>query len=43
MDRNFNPFAISNKQGHIISGNLSELRYDELSFCLTQWVHEPAR
>ena len=22
MDRNFNPFAILNKQGHIINGNI---------------------
>ena len=31
MDRNFNPFANSNKQAHIISGNLPELRYGELA------------
>ena len=36
MDRNFNPFAISNKQAHIIGGNLPELRYGELGFSLTQ-------
>ena len=30
MDRNFNTFAMSNKQAHIISGNLPELRYGEL-------------
>ena len=36
MDRNFNPFAISNKQAHIISGILPELRYGELGFSLTQ-------
>ena len=36
MDRNFNPFAISNKQAHIISGNLPELRYGDLGFSLTQ-------
>ena len=40
MDRNFNIFAISNKQAHIIgviiSGNLTELRYDELDFSLTE-------
>ena len=35
MDRNFNPFAISNKQGHIISSKLPELRYGELGFFLT--------
>ena len=34
MDRNFNPFAISNKHAHIINGNL--LRYGELGFSLTQ-------
>ena len=27
MDRNFNPFAISNKQAHIISRNLPGLRF----------------
>ena len=32
MDRNFNPFAISNKQAHIISGNIPELRYGDLGF-----------
>ena len=36
MDRNCNPFAILNKQAHIISGNLPELRYGELRFSLTQ-------
>ena len=36
MNRNFNPFAISNKQAHIISGNLPELRYGDLGFSLTQ-------
>ena len=36
MDRNFNTFAISNKQAHIISGILPELRYGELGFSLTQ-------
>ena len=36
MDRNFIPFAVSNKQAHIISGNLPELRYGELGFFLTQ-------
>ena len=36
MFRNFNPFAISNKQAHIISGNLAELHYGELGFFLTQ-------
>ena len=36
VDRNFNSFALSNKQAHIISGNLPELRYGELSFSLTQ-------
>ena len=36
MDRNLNPFAISNKQAHIISGNLPELRYGDLGFSLTQ-------
>ena len=36
MDGNFNPFAISNKQAHSISGNLPELRYGELGFSLTQ-------
>ena len=36
VDRNFNSFAISNKQAHIISGNLPELRYVELGFPLTQ-------
>ena len=35
MDRNFNPFAISNKQAHIISGNLPELRCGDLGFSLT--------
>ena len=39
MDRNFNPFPISNKQAHTISGNLSELRYGELGFSLTQVSH----
>ena len=39
MDRNFNYFAISNKQLHIISGNLPELRYGELCFSLTQVTH----
>ena len=32
MDRNFNPFAISNKQAHIPNGNLPELRYGDLGF-----------
>ena len=32
----FNPFAIPNKQAHIIGGNLPELRYGELGFSLTQ-------
>ena len=41
MDQNFNPFAISNKQTHIISGNLPELRYSELGFSLTQLSHQP--
>ena len=36
MDRNFDPFAISNKQAHIVSGNLPELRYGELGFSLTE-------
>ena len=36
MDQNCNPFAILNKQAHIISGNLPELRYGELRFSLTQ-------
>ena len=36
MDRNFNPFAILNKQAHIISGNLPELRYNDLGFSVTQ-------
>ena len=36
MDQNFNPFAISSKQAHIISGNLPELRYGELGFSVTQ-------
>ena len=39
MDRNFNSFAISNKQADIISGNLPELRYGELGFSLTQVSH----
>ena len=29
-------FRILNKQAHIISGNLTELRYGELRFSLTQ-------
>ena len=36
VDRNFNSFAISNKQAHISSRNLPELRYGELGFSLTQ-------
>ena len=32
MHRNCNPFAILNKQAHIICGNLPELRYGELWF-----------
>ena len=36
MDRNFNPFVISNIQAHIISGHLPELRYGELGFSLAQ-------
>ena len=32
MDRNFNPFAISNKQAHTITGKLQELRYGEFRF-----------
>ena len=36
MDRNFNHFAISNKQAHIISGNLPELRCGDLGFSFTQ-------
>ena len=36
MDRNFNPFGISNKQAYI-SGNVPELRCGErLGFSLTQ-------
>ena len=34
MDRNFNPFAILNKQGYIINGN--QLCYDTVPFTLTQ-------
>ena len=45
VDRNFNSFAISNKQAHIISGNLPELRYGDLGFSLTQvsrkWAANP--
>ena len=41
VDRNFNSFALSNKQAHIISGNLPELRYVELSFSLTQVSRNP--
>ena len=36
VDRNFNSFALSNKQAHISGGNLPELRYGELGFSLTQ-------
>ena len=36
MDRNFNPFAVSNKQAHIINGNLPELLHGEIGFSLTQ-------
>ena len=36
MDRNFNPFAISIKQAHIINGNIYKLRYGALRFFLTQ-------
>ena len=36
MNRSFNPFAISNKQAHIASGNLPELRYGDLGFSVTQ-------
>ena len=43
MDRNFNPFGISNKQAH--NGNLTELRYGESGFSLTQvsrkWAANP--
>ena len=39
MDRNFNSFAISNKQTHIISVNLPELHYGDLRFSLTQVSH----
>ena len=35
MDRNFNPFAISNKQVHIING-VYQLRYGALRFSLRQ-------
>ena len=41
VDRNFNSFAISNKQVHIISGNLPELRYGELGFSLRQVSRKP--
>ena len=41
VDRNFNSFALSNKQAHIIGGNLPELHYGELSFSLTQVSRKP--
>ena len=41
VDRNFNSFAISNKQACISGGNLPELRYGELGFSLTQVSRKP--
>ena len=42
MDRNCNPFAILNKQAHIISGNLPELRYAvSYVFPLHKWAPNP--